>query len=194
MKGYSVPWASISAVLLAACLSGCATSMQGNNLSAIKSFPEVYPRKSVSLDLAFTGKLNGKPWTVNDAHNTEYLKNLCIIHLQESDMFRVVISRRVPLDLEIKVAIINEKTTNSNRQILTALTLFIVPYKSTDTFQLLAEILPRHHGGDLQQRVVLGIKAGVALRDIEKTHLTHQIPPRTVLADVRSVHIKFSAN
>ena len=119
-------------------LTGCATSIQGNNLSSIETFPEVFPRKSVSVDLAFTGKLNGEPWTANDAHNTEFLKDLCIVRMQESGMFRVANSKRVPLDLEIKVAIIHEKTARTNRQVLTALTLFIVPYKSTDTFQLLA--------------------------------------------------------
>ena len=141
MKVLTAHWTSMLASLLVGIvLSGCATSMQGNNLSAIETFPEVHPRKSVSLDLAFAGRLNGKPWSANDAHNTEYLKNLSIQHLQESDMFRVVTTRRVPLDLELKVAIINEKTTSPNRQILTALRLFIVPYKSTDTFQLLAVV------------------------------------------------------
>jgi hypothetical protein len=119
-------------------LSGCATSFQGNNLSSVKKFPAVQSAKSISVDLAFTGKLNGEPWTAKNTHNTAYLKKNCIEHLNDSGMFGDVAPELKNPDLTLQVAIINEKISSKSRQLLTAWTLFIYPYKSSDNFRLLA--------------------------------------------------------
>jgi hypothetical protein len=37
-----------------------------------------------------------------------------------------------------------------------------------------AKLLPRHHGVNLDQRVLLGVQARVTVRKIEKTHLRHR--------------------
>ena len=40
-----------------------------------------------------------------------------------------------------------------------------------------AKLLPRHHGVNLDQRVLLGVQARVTVRKIEKTHLRHRRIP-----------------
>jgi len=121
-------------------LTGCATSFQSNTLSKVEHFPKINSAKSISVDLAFSGRLNGASWKANDQHNTIYLKNLCMEHLNESGMFGLVSSKSKTTDLKLQVAVINERTADPNRQLLTAVTLFIVPYKTTDTFRLLAVV------------------------------------------------------
>lgn len=139
MKQNTPQWATtLTALILGVTLSGCATSFQQNSLAAVDSFPEVSSEKSIAVDLAFSGKLNGKPWIAENTHNTAYLKNRCIEQLNDSGMFGVVSPNLGATDLTLHVAIINEKNTDSSSELLTALTLFIVPYKSTDTFRLLA--------------------------------------------------------
>ncbi len=132
--------------LIALFLTGCATSFQQNNLTAIEEFPAVYTAKSVSVNLAFTGKLNGKPWTENDIHNATYLKIRCIKHLNDSKMFGDISSGNKNANLTLQIAIINEKIANPNEQFWTGLTLFIIPYKSIDTFRLGAVIVNNKTG------------------------------------------------
>ena len=128
---------TLPALLLSALfLMGCATSFQQNNLASVDAFPKVNTSKSIAVDLAFSGKLNGKPWTDNDVHNTAFLKQTCIKHMNDSGMFGTVSGGRKSSDLNLQVAIINEKIANPNEQFWTGLTLFIIPYKSIDTFRL----------------------------------------------------------
>ncbi len=127
-------------------LTGCATSFQQNNLATIHEFPAVNTAKSVSVSLAFSGKLNGKPWTENDAHNTTYLKQVCIEHLNDSKMFGQVSAGNKASDLTLQVAIINEKIANPTEQFWTGITLFIIPYKSVDTFRLGAVVTNKKTG------------------------------------------------
>ena len=143
--------------VLATLLSGCATSFQGNTLSAVEHFPDTQPKKSVAVNLLFTGKLNGEAWKENDRHNTVYLEELCVDRLNKSGLFSIATAQQKTADLNLQVAMINEKKTSSGRQVLTAVTLFIIPYKSTDTFRLLAVVKDATTGEkktiELEQRV-----------------------------------------
>ena len=46
-----------------------------------------------------------------------------------------------------------------------------------DPLKSRAELLPRHDGVDLDQRVLVGVEARVTVRKIEKTHLRHRCIP-----------------
>jgi len=46
-----------------------------------------------------------------------------------------------------------------------------------DPLKSRAELLPRHDGVDLDQRVLVGVEAHVTVRKIEKTHLRHRCIP-----------------
>lgn len=140
-------------LLAASLLTGCASSFQGGKLDRVKGFPPVASRKSVKVDLIFTGKLNGKPWTAMDKHNTVYLKQQCVQHMKDSKMFGLVSPGLKNPDLLLSVALINEKEESSGRQLLTALTLYIFPYKSTDTFRMLAIVRDPRTGAS--QRIML---------------------------------------
>jgi len=128
----------IVAVFSILALTGCATSFSSGNLETVERFPEVKSRKSAYIDLAFSGKLNGEPWKQNDAENTEYLKRKCVSRFEESGLFGVVSTEDKSMDLNLYVAIINEKTHHSTAQTFAALTLFIYPYRASDSFRMLA--------------------------------------------------------
>ena len=127
-------------LIMGVALTGCATSFISGDLPAVKRFPDRHPVKSIYVDVAFSGKLNGKPWTSNDAYNTKYLQQQCEKRLKESGMFGFVSSELKSTDLVLHVAIINEKRQNPTAQTLSGFTLFIVPYKSSDDFRLLAAV------------------------------------------------------
>lgn len=128
----------LAALCLITQLTGCATSFKGDELSGVKSFPPITLKKSVKVELLFSGKLNGKPWKNNDAQNTAYLKDQCIDQLNASGMFGAVSSNAKTSDLNIQVAIINEKTSDDKKEFVSFCTLFLYPYKTSDSFRLLA--------------------------------------------------------
>ena len=102
--------ANLLLVLLAVILSGCA-SFQGNQLKRISDYPSVRRKKTIHATLSFKGKLNGKPWTENDARNQSYLEQRCLDHLESCGMFSVVPGDQKTTDLQLHVALINEKET-----------------------------------------------------------------------------------
>ncbi|MDF7798393.1 hypothetical protein P4C99_02910 [Pontiellaceae bacterium B1224] len=140
----------ISAVAALALLSGCATSFQEGTLNSISEYPVVQHKQSIYVDLAFSGKLNGEPWTKTDKQNQDYLKNRCMQTLEESGMFSFVTDELKSADLHFYVAVINDKESNSSKLTMSALTLFIVPYTTTDTFRTLAVIKEPSSGKQLK--------------------------------------------
>jgi hypothetical protein len=128
----------LAAVLLFGILTGCASSFQANGFDAVSEYPTVRQKKTIYVDLAFTGKLNGEPWKKNDAKNQAYLKQRCLDHLESSGMYSFVSGDLRSTDLRLYVAVINEKKTSTARQTLSALTLFLVPYTETDSFRMMA--------------------------------------------------------
>ncbi|MEN8255118.1 MAG: hypothetical protein ABFR33_06570 [Verrucomicrobiota bacterium] len=124
-------------VLLAGILSGCA-SFQGNQLDRVSDYPSVRRKKSIHATLVFKGKLNGEPWPQNDARNQAYLKQRYLEHLESCGMFSVVPGDPDTTDFKLHIALVNEKETGAIRQTLSTLTLFLIPYTSTDTFRMLA--------------------------------------------------------
>lgn len=131
--------ANLSIALLAGIFSGCA-SFQGNQLKRVSDYPAVRHKKTIHATLVFKGKLNGKPWTQNDARNQAYLEQRCLDHLESCGMFSFVSGDLNTTDLQLQVAIINEKKTRAFRQTLSTLTLFLIPYNSTDTFRMMATL------------------------------------------------------
>ncbi len=135
MKG----WITIlGAAILLATLPGCTSTFQGNHLDPVADYPSVQHRKTIYANLAFAGKLNGESWPQNDARNQAYLEQRCLDHLEACGMFSFVSGDLDATDLRMNVAVVNEKETNRTRQTLSALTLFLVPYRSTDSFRVLA--------------------------------------------------------
>ena len=111
MKQNTPQWATtLTALILGVTLSGCATSFQQNSLAAVDSFPEVSSEKSIAVDLAFSGKLNGKPWIAENTHNTAYLKNRCIEQLNDSGMFGVVSPNLGATDLTLQSRLSTRRT------------------------------------------------------------------------------------
>lgn len=129
--------ANLLLVLLLGILSGCA-SFQGNQLKRISDYPSVRQKKTIRATMVFKGKLNGKSWTQNDARNQAYLEQRCLNRLESCGMFSSVSGDLKTTDLQLHVGLVNEKETSTTRQTLSALTLFLVPYTSSDTFQMLA--------------------------------------------------------
>jgi len=120
-------------------LTGCASSFQAGNLKPVKHYPKMAEKKTIYLDVAFSGKLNGKPWPKNDAYNQGYLKNRCMKELEECGMFSFVSGDLKSTDLRLYVAVINEKETPSpTRQTISALSLFLIPNTSKDSFRMMA--------------------------------------------------------
>ncbi|MEA2069083.1 MAG: hypothetical protein U9P12_07780 [Verrucomicrobiota bacterium] len=146
-----------TAVFLLGILSGCASSFQGNQLASVSGYPTVQHKKTIFVDLAFSGKLNGEPWTQNDAANQSYLKQRCLGHLESSGMFSFVSGELKSTDLQLYIAIINEKETSPAKQTVSALTLFLVPYRATDSFRLMAVLKDPSSG----KKVDIALKAGV---------------------------------
>ena len=121
-----------------AILSGCVASFQGDRLDAASGIPSVEQRKTLFVKMVYSGKLNGESWTKHDARNGVFLKRQCIDHLESSDMFSLVLDDLYTTDLQLYVAIVNEKKTSMARQTLSVLTLFLIPYNTTDTFRMMA--------------------------------------------------------
>jgi len=137
MKG----WAMIlGAAPFLATLPGCTSTFQGNQLDPVVGYPSVQHRKTIYANLAFAGKLNGEPWPKNDARNQAYLEQRCLGLLEACGMFSFVSGDLKHTDLLLNIAVINEKQTSGAKQTLSALTLFLVPYRSTDTFRMLAVV------------------------------------------------------
>lgn len=146
-------WATISLLLL----TGCATSFQGGALEPVSAYPSVESKRSIYVNLVFSGKLNGEPWAENDARNQDYLKKRCIQKLEESGMFSFVTDELKSTDLHLYVAMINDKTSSSSKQTLSALTLFLLPYTTTDTFRTMAMLKEPATGKQTQ----LSLNSGV---------------------------------
>jgi hypothetical protein len=144
---------------LAALLSGCATSFHSGELKSVDEFPKTIFRRSLNVEMIFSGTLNGEPWTENDAHNQQYLKALCMETMKTSGLFGRVSTGSRDADLMVSVAIINDKKASSTRQALTGLTLFIMPYSSTDEFKMLA--------------IVRNTKTGAAHKILLEDRVTH---------------------
>jgi len=98
----------------------------------------VATKQSDNVNLVFSGKLNGEPWPKNDKQNEDYLKKRYIQKLEESGMFSFVTDELKATDLHLYIAVINNKASDSSKQTLSALTLFLVPYTTTDTFRTMA--------------------------------------------------------
>lgn len=139
MKTRIITWL-ITLPAIAFLLTGCTTSFPGKNLEPVAGFPEVTAPKSIYVDLAFTGELNGEPWTLADEHNTTFLKERCISHLQASNMFGEIVTSQKNADLILYAALVNSREANPTRKLWSNLTLTIFPFKSTDTFHLQAVI------------------------------------------------------
>ncbi len=56
-----------------------------------------------------------------------------------------------------------------------------------DRLQAGTEILPRNHRVDPRQRIVLGVQAGIPIRDVEKAHLAHGRFPTSTRQTVRII-------
>jgi len=135
MKGWAI---ALGSALFLVTLPGCTSTFQGNQLDSVSDYPSVQHRKTIYANLAFAGKLNGEPWPQNDAGNQAYLEQRCLDHLEACGMFSFVSGDLDATDLRLNIAVVNEKETNGTRQTLSALTLFLVPYRSTDSFRMLA--------------------------------------------------------
>ena len=121
-------------------LSGCASSFQSGDLRNVDDYPDVLTRKSIYVDLVFSGKLNGESWPEHDLENQEYIKGRLIEELDESGMFSTVSDGLKSTELQLHVAVINEKEKSSSNMTLSALTLFLYPNTEKDTFRLMASV------------------------------------------------------
>ncbi|MDF7807795.1 hypothetical protein P4E94_10135 [Pontiellaceae bacterium B12219] len=144
MKKMILQFSALAALIV---LSGCASSFQKDELDEISTYPAVQQQPSVYLDLAFGGKLNGKLWTETDKQNQDYLRNRCIQKLEESGLFSTISDSKENTDLQLYVAIIDNKIVDSSKMPISALTLFLVPYTTTDNFRMLA-LIKKSNTGD----------------------------------------------
>ncbi|VGO15832.1 hypothetical protein PDESU_04419 [Pontiella desulfatans] len=147
----------LSAIFALALVSGCATSFQANRLEPVSGYPSVRNKKTVYINLAFSGKVNGEPWTKLDQENQAYLRDRCIDHLEDSGMFSLVSDDLKTTDLQLYVAIIDDKTTSTAKQTLSALTLFLIPYTETDQFRMMAVVKDTFTGKETK----ISLKDGV---------------------------------
>jgi hypothetical protein len=138
-------------------LTGCATSFQMDKLDEVSVYPAVQHKPSVYLDLAFAGKLNGKPWTETDKQNQSYLRKRCVQKLEETGLFSGISDTKENTDLQLYVAIIDNKISNPSKMTTSALTLFLVPYTTTDNFRMLALIKQSSTG----EQVKISLNSGV---------------------------------
>jgi hypothetical protein len=151
---------TLATIMLMPVLSGCVASFQGDRLDPVSSYPTVKQQKSLFIKMAYSGKLNGEWWTKNDERNGAYLKKQCIDRLESSDFFSIVSDDLYTTDLQLYVAIVNKKKTSKARHAFSALTLFLIPYNSTDTFSLMA----------ILKEPYTGKKVTIKLTD----HVTHR--------------------
>lgn len=143
-----------------ALITGCASSFKTGELEHVSSYPTVLNKKTVFVDLAFSGKLNGEPWTHNDQQNQAYLKEQLIRELEDSGMFSLVSDGLKTTDIQIYSAVINEKEKSSSNMTISALTLFLYPNTETDTFRLLANVTNTRTG----RKVTIKLEDGVVRR------------------------------
>ena len=141
-------------------LTGCASSFKAGELEHVLNYPTVLNKRTAFVDLAFSGKLNGEPWTQNNRQNQAYLEEQLIRKLEDSGMFSLVSDGLKTTDLQIYVAIINEKEKSSSNMTLSALTLFLYPNTETDTFRLLAKVTNTRTG----KKVTIQLEDGVKQR------------------------------
>lgn len=139
MKKMMMQISAATALLL---LSGCATSFQANQLDEVSEYPATKYKKTIFVDLAYSGRLNGEPWTETTEQNQAYLKKRCIEIFRESGLFTVV-SEKDMAEFTLSVALINDKEIDTSKQLRSTLTLYIIPYNTTDTFRSLAVL--RHN-------------------------------------------------
>lgn len=138
MNKNGLPFMMLSVVC--SLLSGCASTFQSGGPDAVSEFPTVGTPKTIFVDLAFSGKLNGEPWKQNDAHNREFLEDALIHSLEESRMFSLVSDGLKTTDLQLHVAVINEKKSSTGNLVFSTCTLFLYPNTETDTFRLMASL------------------------------------------------------
>ncbi|WP_372845595.1 hypothetical protein [Pontiella sp.] len=148
----------ISAMLVVAALSGCASSFNTGWLDPVEEYPAVAMKKTVYVDLAYSGKLDGTAWPRNDIQNQAFLKQRCLEHLTESGLFSFASGDLDTTDLRLYVAIINDKQTDLKKQTLCALTLFLVPYTATDSFRLMAVLKDARTGEETKLTLKDGVK------------------------------------
>ncbi len=129
---------SFTAVVALGLFSGCASSFHAGQLKPVVSYPVTQHKKTIFADLVFSGKLNGERWSKNDAQNRIYLKQQCLDHLESCGMFSFVSGDLKATDLQLYIAVINEKETRDAKPTLSALSLFLIPSRTTDTFRMLA--------------------------------------------------------
>ncbi len=141
-------------------LTGCAASFKAGELDPVPDYPTVLNKKTVFVDLAFSGKLNGEPWTNNDQQNQAYLEEQLIRKLESSGMFSLVSDGLKTTDIQIYAAVINEKEKSSSNMTLSALTLFLYPNTETDTFRLLAKVTNTRTG----KKTTIQLEDGVIRR------------------------------
>ncbi|MDF7824428.1 hypothetical protein P4B35_10425 [Pontiellaceae bacterium B12227] len=137
----------ISAAMALLMLTGCATSFQANQLDPVSAFPSVKYKKTIFVDLAYSGRFNGESWPETDEQNQAYLKGRCSQILNDSDLFTVV-SDKKGADLTLSVAVINDREVDSSKQLRSALTLYLIPYTTSDSFRSLAMLRQTSTGKD----------------------------------------------
>ena len=140
-------------------LTGCATSFQTNNLENVSAYPTVEKRQTLYIDLAYSGRFNGVSWPETHEQNREFLKHRCIQTMKESGMF-ILVSGKETADLILSIAVINDKKVDSTKQLRSMLTLYLIPYTTTDTFRALAVLKQKSTG----QEVTFSFKDGVTHR------------------------------
>ena len=111
------------------------------------------------VDLAYSGLFNGDPWPETNEQNQAFLKNRCMQTLKDSGMFTIV-SDKGAADLMLSVAVINDKVVDSSKQLRSILTLYLIPYKTTDSFRSLAVLKQTSTG----KEVKFSFKDGVTHR------------------------------
>ena len=182
-------------------LTGCASSFQTGNLGPVKSWPPVEQKKTIFVDLAFSGKLNGEAWPKTDSRNQHYLKQHCIQALENSGMFSFVSGDLKSTDLRLYIAVINDRETASPAgQLLSACTLYLVPNTSTDNFRLMAVLKntttgKEEHfqldGGVIhRQHLLLGLLAPFKPGSREMQHCTDRLLQNLCLEIHRSGMVK----
>ena len=105
-KRYEKMIMQISATTALLLLSGCTTTFQANQLDKVSEYPATQYKKTIYVDLAYSGRLNGKPWTETTEHNKAYLQNRCIQFFRKSGMFTVV-SNKETADFTLSTALRN---------------------------------------------------------------------------------------
>lgn len=121
-------------------LSGCASSYHAGGLDDVSSFPKVRQKKSAHVILAYSSKLNGEPWEMNQANNKVFMEETLFQALENSGMYSGFTDRKQEAEINLLVAVINEKEKSSSNAIWSTLTLFLYPNTETDTFKLMAKV------------------------------------------------------